>query len=235
MTDKKIKFKAFMQPAFLICTTLLLLAWVGKITMFDEIIEGFIKIPIDLRKSFDEIDREKLAGYKVIDDVKITNKEVVKSLGTEDYIQWILMDTEESASSPVRYCSLFITYYGMPDRVPHVPDECYIGSGYETKGKPKHSPLDIKGFEDDIEMRVLSFSSKNADILANDPDFSRMYFFKVNNDFACTRTGVRTILGKNLLGDHSYFSKVEWEFFGKGFNGKSRPSDEHNIAASRFP
>ena len=41
-----------------------------------------------------------------------------------------------------------------------------------------------------------------------------MYFFKVNGVFAGTRTSARNVLGRNVFGKHSYFSKVEWRFFG---------------------
>ena len=33
--------------------------------------------------------------------------------------------------SPVSRYMLFVTYYGLADRVPHVPEECYTGGGYQ--------------------------------------------------------------------------------------------------------
>ena len=208
-----------------------MLACVSKGVVFKWIIKVTRKAPIALQKSFDEIDAQELAPYKVINKTKIANKEVLEALGTEDYIQWLLEDTEVDEKSPVRICSLFITYYGKSDRVPHVPDECFIGSGYD-KIAARHNFLNIEGQANPIEMRLLVFRNSNSDAWSSDPDFSRMYFFNVNNDYKCTRTGVRRVLGKNLRGKHSFFSKVEWEFFGRGFGGRSRPSDEQNIAAS---
>ena len=229
MADKKMK--AFLQPAFLICTAVLLIACVGKQALIADFIKRLTKTPIDLRKSFDGIDREKLGSFVVVNESKIDNKDVVESLGTKDYIQWILKDTEAGEKSATRYCQLFITYYGMPDKVPHVPDECYIGSGYDQVDA-RYELLNIDGKEDPIKMRLLVFESANKDVFISEPRFSRMYFFKVNKDYACTRTGVREILGKNIFGKHSFFSKVEWEFFGNALGARVRPGDEQNLAAS---
>lgn len=231
MPDKK--KNPYMQPAFLICAITLALFCLGKKGVMNATGYILIKEPIDLRKSFDDIDREKLAPFKVVNESKIANKDVEKELGTEDYIQWVLEDTEVSETSPVRFCSLFITYYGMPDKVPHVPEKCYVGSGYQTIDKlSRNEKLNIEGIEDPVEMSVVTLRSKNTDIMVNDPDFSRMYFFKVNHDYRCTRNGVRLSFQKNMTGKHSFFSKVEWEFFGAGFSGRSRPSVEQNTAAS---
>ena len=63
--------------------------------------------------------------------MKIENQEVVKELGTKDYIQWIIEDSNAPLDSSVRKCFLFITYYPLPDKVPHVPEECYAGAGFQ--------------------------------------------------------------------------------------------------------
>jgi hypothetical protein len=225
------KKSPYMQSAFLICASVLLLACVSKKVVLDYIFEFTKKTPIALEKSLDEIDREKLAPYKVVNVSEIGDKEVVEALGTEDYIQWILEDTEVSEKSPVRFCQLFITYYPMATRVPHVPDECYTGSGYEKRAG-RYVSLDIDGQADPIKMRLLVFGGKKSEIWSSDPDFSRMYFLLVNNEYVCTRTGARQVFGKNLRGKHSFFSKVEWEFYGRSSGGRIRPSDEQNTTAS---
>ena len=82
------------------------------------------------------LDEKLLEPYKVLEKSKIDNKDVLESLGTEDYLQWILEDTTVDVLSPVRNCSVFITYYtGNPDQVPHVPEACYTGGGNEVKDK----------------------------------------------------------------------------------------------------
>jgi hypothetical protein len=76
-----------------------------------------------------------LRPYVVKQKEQILNRDVLESLGTEEYLQWILEAPDAAPGSPTRFCSLFITYYtGNPDMVPHVPDECYVGGGNERKG-----------------------------------------------------------------------------------------------------
>jgi len=222
------KINPFTQRSFLICALLLLAFCVGKKTLFDRFGILLAKIPIDLQKSFDDIDREQIAPYKVVSERQITDKEILKSLGTKDYIQWIIEDTEVSEKSPVKYCDLFITYYGKHDRVPHVPEECYVAAGIEQIGS-KIITLDIGEKADPINMKLLLFRSQNPNALSSGSEFSRMYFFKVNEYFACTRGGVRKTLGKNIFGKHSFFSKVEWQFYG---GGRVAPSEKQIIAAS---
>lgn len=226
MTDRK--SNPYLQPAFLICVTLLLLACVGK-----EIFLGsklITKIHVDLKKSFDDIDREKLAPYVVEHEDEITDKDILKSLGTEDYIQWVIEDTEVSQSSPVRYCQLFITYYGKPDpRVPHVPEECFIGSGSKQK-ESKSLTLTVEDYSEPVDIKLLVFVKQNSDMLG-ETEFSRMYFFKVDDSFASGRTNVRNALQKNF-GKYSFLSKVEWQFFGYGIDGTIQPTEEQIIEAS---
>jgi hypothetical protein len=65
-----------------------------------------------------------------------------------------------------------------------------------------------------------------------DSKYPVMYFFKANGEYAGNRTITRAIMSKNLFGKYSYFSKVEWKFFGYGYNGIVYPSKEDIIQAS---
>ena len=59
-----------------------------------------------------------------------------------------------------------------------------------------------------------------------------IYFFKVNDEYANSRGQARKILGSNLLGKYSYFSKVEcWNFHGRNGNIRVEPSREDVIKA----
>ncbi len=73
------------------------------------------KEPIQLRKSLDLLDENGLSHYTVEpqNKLKIENQEIVKELGTQDYIQWIVEDSNVPLNSPVRKCFLFITYYSF--------------------------------------------------------------------------------------------------------------------------
>ncbi len=222
--------KPYIQLPFLICLTVLALAAGFKEAAIEQFGIVFKKQPIPLRKSLDDLDESRVAPYRVGRKSKIDNQDVLESLGTEDYIQWEMEDTEADALSPTRYCSLFITYYGHPDRVPHVPEECFTGSGYQLfSGQDVALTLDIaqaqipglktNSGKPKLGIRYLTFSRKDTSVWVSDLKFGVMYFFKVNGKFASGRTGVRAIMGKNLRGTYSYFSKVEWKFYGIGPGG----------------
>ena len=232
---KKI-LKIYLQPTFLLCVAVLgaasgRLAWIKS----SEDIR-IIKKPIPLKKSFDLMDEKALGPYKVIGKQEIANKDVVESLGTEDYLQWTLEDSRARFDSPVRNCSLFVTYYtGNPDQVPHVPDACYIGGGSERIDKFSVS-FDINdntGTDNTKKRRIpatgLVFRKKSNEIWQIDSDFTVLYFFKVNDQYKGNRTETRIALGTNLSSEYSYFSKVEIKFFNLKFGF---PDKEEAIAAA---
>ncbi|MCD6392594.1 MAG: hypothetical protein J7M40_03715, partial [Planctomycetes bacterium] len=80
--------------------------------------------------------------------------------------------------------------------------------------------------------RYLAFSRKGTNVWMSDLKFGIMYFFKANGEFASSRTGTRAIMGKNLLGVYSYFSKVEWKFYGVRAGGMIYGSKADVLGAS---
>jgi hypothetical protein len=226
----------YLQTPFLLCVGVLTVSAIGmKAAMHWAGVQA-VKLSLPLQKPLDQIDVQQLSPYKVIEKAIIRNPDILQSLGTRDYIQWLLEDPQVPSSSPVRYCSLFITYYtGNPDRVPHVPDECYVGGGniqkkaetltldLQTGASPVGSALPAK-----LSVRQSVFASKQANQLDPQAEFSVLYFFKANGEYADGRTGVRFIMSKNFTCKYSYFSKVEWKFSGTG----SSPSTEDIVKAS---
>ena len=67
---------------------------------------------------------------------------------------------------------------------------------------------------------------------ASNSKYSVLYVFNVNGEYANDRTEVRNILGRNLFGKYSYFSKIEWRFYGRSLGNLSVPSKEESIQAS---
>ena len=104
-------FRAYFQPAFLICVIILAVAGVGMSTAIKSLGMYLQKEPIPLKKSLNFLDENGLLSYKVEaqNKLKIENQEIVKELGTQDYIQWIIEDMNAPIDSPVRRCFLFIT------------------------------------------------------------------------------------------------------------------------------
>ncbi len=237
--------KPYIQLPFLVCLAVLALAAGFKEAAIEQFGIVFKKLPIPLRKSLDDLDESNLAPYRVGHKSRIGNPDVLEALGTEDYIQWELEDTEAAALSPTRYCSLFITYYtGDPDRVPHVPEECFTGTGYQLFSRQEVTlTLDIdqaqiaglktNSGKPELSIRYLAFSSKNTNVWMSDLKFGVMYFFKVNGKFASGRAGTRAIMGENLFGTYSYFSKVEWKFYGIGPGGVIYGNKADVLSASK--
>ncbi len=205
----KNNIRVYFEPAFLICVVVLATAGAGM----SAAIKGFgvylKKEPLPLKKSLDLIDENDLASYRVISKHKIENEEIIAALGTQDYIQWILEDKSTAGKF-----MLFITYYRLPDRVPHVPEECYVGGGFQrlasdgvTLGLSNNAGIKRK-----LGAKYLVFGSAKADPWRKGEKFPVLYLFRVNGEYASSREEVRIVLNKNLFGKYSYFCKVELVF-----------------------
>ncbi len=206
--------RVYLQPAFLICAAVLATAGGGMSVAISSFGVYLKKEPLPLKKSLDLLDENDLASYQVISKLKIENEEIVKELGTQDYIQWILEDTDAAAIGPVKKCMLFITYYQLPDRVPHVPEECYAGGGFQRLASDSVT-LEINnnaGFHKQIRGKHLLFGNTKANLWQMGGKFPVLYLFKVNEDYAASREEARIALNKNLFRKSSYFCKVELVF-----------------------
>jgi len=225
--------RPYLQPAFLLCVTILALS-AGSMSIAIKKFGVYLKKePIQLRKSFDFLDENGLGTYNVISKQKIQNSDVIQALGTKNYVQWILQDTTVAEDSPVRNCFLFITYYDLPNRVPHVPEECYAGAGNQRLASDSLVlKVDFEGEKKEIPARYLVFLGSEANIWVSSNKFPVLYLFNINGDYAGNREDARIALNKNILGKYSYFSKVEWNFFNSRFGSKVYPDKEQAIVAS---
>ena len=229
MRDTKNDIRVYLQPAFLICVLVLAAAGAGMSVTMKKLGIVFRKEPLPLKKSLEYLDEKDLTPYKVVSKEKIRNADTLKALGTEDYIQWILQDTEQAANSPAKEFLLFITYYKLPDRVPHVPEECWTGGGYQKLGSEAVT-LDInngEGFDTNVPAKYLVFAPKKTGLWQSSERIPNLYFFKVNGRYAGGREEARIVLNKNLFGKSSYFCKVELVFNRSSF----APSKEQAVIA----
>ncbi len=229
MTEQRHHDSAYLQPAFLICAAVLACAGVGMSLLTQRLGLYLKKEPLPLRKPLSAIAEEKLTPYKVTAKVPIENEDILKSLGTADYIQWLLEDPRETANSPARKLLLFITYYGQADRVPHVPEECYTGGGYQRVAT-NAVPFQV-GTSDgrrEIPGRYLLFEKPAQNLTPAASQFPVLYLFRVNGEYAGSRDEARLALNKNIFSKHSYFCKIEL-----AFNQSSvSPTRERAAAAS---
>ncbi len=217
MQNTRHDIRVYLQPAFLICVAVLAVAG-GSMSIAIKSLGIYLKKePWPLKKSLDLLDEGELAPYKAVSKFKIEDEQIIKELGTKDYIQWILEDVEVGTNSAIRKCLLFITYYDLPDRVPHVPEKCYAGTGYQTRASNNITfKINKNDFERSIPGKHVVFEGTQGASFSNwhmdTTKFSTFYFFSVNGDYNNDRDKVRFSLNKNIFSKHSYFSKVEWNF-----------------------
>jgi hypothetical protein len=227
------QYSALLRPAFIVCVALLGVSAATKSIVIKTLGVQLTKLPIELKKPLDQMDPKKLDPYEVQKKLEITNQDILESLGTEKYLQWLLEDKNAAADGSTRFCSLFITYYtGNPDMVPHVPDECYVGGGNtRLKGETLTVEIPWPGQEKPraIALQYVLFGRKDETFLHVENQFSVQYLFKANSQFCGDRTATRAVLGSNFFGKYSYFAKIEWRFYGKN----SHPTQEETLEATQ--
>ncbi len=169
------------------------------------------KAPVPLRKPLHRVDRDALGEYEFARAYTI-DPAVVASLGTDQYIDWEFVDTSlTDARDPLRRVRLFITYYtGQPDLVPHRPDECFVGNGYEITRTGNHT-LDLhnhRGAPLKVPVRAVTFV-KSSVYYRDQPTV--VYTFHCNGEFANMRTDVRLRMA-NPFHKGAYYCKIEVRF-----------------------
>jgi hypothetical protein len=229
----KDKYKTYFQPAFLICAVVLALSGGIMSVAIGHLRLGLVKKPLPPKKPLDQMNDNALEPYEIVSKRKIDNKETLRELGAQDEMEWVLEDTRVPEDSPVRKCLLFVTYYDKADVVVHNPDECYTGVGYRRiGGETETVKLTADGQEYDRRLRYIVFSGSNLKSIFSDITFPVMYLFNVNNEYTVSRTETRYVLGRNIVGKYSYYSKVEWKFFNRVFGRTVYPQKDEAIQAS---
>jgi len=237
--------KPYLNPAFLLCV-IVLGATAGSISFTKKQLGMILKKePIPLKTPLDQLDENGLGPYKVVIKKEIKDEEVIKSLGTKDYIQWILEDTETDQQSNSRNCMLFITYYAQPDVVVHIPDECYMGGGnqrlasesvlFELAISSENTKDQGETAADELKVpgKYVVFSETSSNIWQSQSKFAIFYTFNVNGQYKGNREDTRFVLNKNIRGKHSYFAKIEWQFSNTRFGKKVYPDKIEGIEASK--
>jgi hypothetical protein len=232
---KKSIIKGYLQPAFLLCVLILAVGAAGR-TILIKGLGGYLKKePIPLKKSLELLDENLLLPYKVQVKEKQENEDIVENLGTKNYITWYLEDESEPVNSPVRKCVLFITYYDLPDKVPHVPEICYVGGGSEIV-KSESLTIEIRNgdFDRKIPIKYILFGGGEKGFLGKDIQFPVLYCFYVNGHYGNSREDTRYYLNKYFFYKYSFFSKVEWKFYNiTEFGMQVFPDEERSVEASR--
>lgn len=197
---------------YYICLSLLLASAVGMQSAASYYKIYFRKEAVPLKRRFTELDWRKLASRYQPHPIqpRLLPPEQEEALGTEDYLELRLIDTEKPARDPAALANVFLTYYtGQPDMVPHVPDECYLAGGYERIGWATEElrVVGARAPDDRVPVRVVQFQSRSG---SGEP-ISVIYFFSVNGEYRNGREGVRFRLARPFE-RYAYYCKIELSF-----------------------
>lgn len=195
----------FITLPFVIAVALLGAAAIlaGPVSSWMDFQQGKAALP--LKKPLGALDEGVLLPYRTIGR-QVLESTVVEALGTDQYINWTLEDTSVPQTDPLRYAHLFVTYdTGGVNLVPHTPDECRLGAGYQAAQPHENIDIDIPMT---IPVRLCTFL-KTA--VFNREEVSVVYTFHCNGKFVATRSGVRLLIN-DLSNRYAYFSKVEVSF-----------------------
>ena len=202
---------AFSRPTFVVCTVILLLSAIGLEATVRFLGLEFRKRPVPLRQSFRQFDFAQLGPEYRLAETHAISAEGLQELGTDEYLSCTLLDTRRPSTDPFSRVDVLITYYtGDPDQVPHVPDVCYLGGGFQQLGSEKLSLTvpELGSAGKDIPLRQLRFGKQ---MFGARQEATVFYLFSANGQYECDRERLRLILG-NPFGRYAYFSKVEVSF-----------------------
>jgi len=175
------------------------------------------KLGLPLTRALSAFDLSKIAPLRVVDR-HVLDSTVVEALGTDRYVSWTIEDPRVGPGDPLRFSSLLVTYYsGGHNLVPHTPDVCYLGAGYQPGRAHENVTLtvpELGAAGAKLWVRVLTFV-KTA--IFDRQEVSVVYAFHCNGRFVETgplmdpRTAVRLLLN-DPANAYAYFSKVEVSF-----------------------
>ena len=200
-----------LTPSFVVAVSLLgvAAALAGPFAAYMGIKQNKKALP--LKKPLSALSTEAIAPYRVVRR-HVLPPAVVEALGTKRYLSWDLLDMSVSPNDPLREAHLFVTYYsGGNNLVPHTPDACFRGSGYQAAQAHETLEIQLAGVDSNlstIPLRVCTFVRSGV---FNHETVSVVYTFHCNGRLVATRTGVRLLVNK-LWNTYAYFSKVEVSF-----------------------
>ena len=169
------------------------------------------KQALALRVPLASLDERVLAPYKVTKRI-VLDPIMVEALGTDMYLSWQLEDENRPTNDPLRVASLLVTYdTGGRNLVPHTPDVCRLGAGYEAAQPHENVDFEIGSLaveQRTVPVRVCTFV-KTA--VKNRAKHTVVYTFNCNGRFVAARNWVRTLIN-TPTNRYAYFSKVELSF-----------------------
>ncbi|MEM9250809.1 MAG: exosortase/archaeosortase family protein [Planctomycetota bacterium] len=195
-----------------------------------------VKLPVPIERHLYEMPN-RLGSWKIVRDSPPLSKDVLDELGTTEYISRMYQDTAAKDGGPGALVLLHMAYYtGTPDTVPHVPERCFVGGGATPVGGPDvvpltvDSPMFVVDADDQGEPIILAPSGLARDEVrlpakqfdatifsfqgTEAADVSSVLYFFVANDKALATPDQVRAHGFSIADKHSYYCKVELQWFG---------------------
>ncbi|MFN0134574.1 MAG: hypothetical protein ACKVS9_00480 [Phycisphaerae bacterium] len=181
----------------------------------------FAKLPLPLNKPLYQLDPSKLGPEYGLhrEQPEKLHDDMIENLGTNEILNWALVDHEKSPSDTTYAPKVFVTYHtGKPDMVPHNPRECMVAAGFSLVGDstivvPVKRP---DGTMVDIPIALLIFEAPARGIGGGVTRLPVLFFFEANGKFVTTRSEVR-LATQSLLDRYSYYAKLEIHFSDERF------------------
>ncbi len=170
-----------------------------------------VKLALPLKKDLDALNAEALEPYRVLDRVTL-NSTILEALGTERYISWLLEDTSVSPNDPLRNAHLLVTYYsGGVDMVPHTPDVCMLGAGYQPAQRHENMAVQVSTLGAELQSVPVRVCTFMRTAVFHKQRHSVVYTFFSNGRFVCDRDRLRIVIN-DPRDTYAFFSKVEISF-----------------------
>lgn len=213
-------------PFVVACVVLVLAAAVGHPILLARV--GSIeKKEVPLKAPLSQMAKEGLGPYRFKASY-VLPAAVADALGAQDHLDWQFLDTSiEDATNPVSWIRVMVAYHtGGVDVVPHTPDQCYLGQGYQPVNM-ENTEIEIPSMGRSIPIRVLKFVRSE---LHGGEEPTVIYFFHCNGEFVETRTKVRDLVNSLSTG-YAYHCKIQLTF-GSETSRPTYASREDSIAAA---
>lgn len=141
------------EPAFLVASLTLA---IGAVSLYFAIESASIyltKLEIHARSGLKVMSLPiETANWIRVGTDHIESAEIIDELDTDEYLTRTYEEKSRENGKPPRRVQLHVAYYtGMIDTVPHVPDRCFIGGGFQEGGHKASIPITL---DDSTWMRV---------------------------------------------------------------------------------
>lgn len=128
--------RRLLNPAFVVCVVLLFGVGLALPMVVKALGFYLIKLPIEASQKLTSVP-SRSGPWEQLGRDQVYSAEIQESLGTQNYIDRVYKRDNPDPSKPPIILQVHCAYYtGTVDTVPHVPERCMVGGGWEIAGGP---------------------------------------------------------------------------------------------------